>query len=267
MSLLSADHRLRLLSHPLSELALLQADEGPVSGPLVSLIALLGDQTPETPATLALARRIAGCSESGPIPRLCLNEDPSAYLSGFVHGCDALIRALVLPLPDRLRDLGAILADPDLDDADRIAAILARDPSAAWTSHALAFGPHPDDEGRFCVVADPAPIPDAHAVLDCTTGQIVLTRRDRSDAMTVAAMLCRFPESGQMLGEIRAGLDQARDRAQMAGLESQVISASLEPHRQRWHAAWTALRAQAEPWCNAMAIDLDAHTAQIRRVS
>ncbi len=227
-----------LARDPLCEIARLEAEETGEPGLLAAWLALLEGEDADQAMAAPLGRRLTACDLASEVRRKLPDEDPSAYCDAILHGYDALIRALALPMPPPLHDLGVVLADPAASASDRIAAVLSRDPTAAWTSHALAFGPHPDDEGRFSVVPHPAPLPDSFAVIDRETGALVLTRENQSDARTIAAILMAFPEIGGRLARIRTDLDRVTD---------DPISRAKQ--RERWLACWQGLGERSERWC------------------
>jgi hypothetical protein len=241
----------RLAADPLCELARLESDETGVETPLVAWLGRLA-QDEASALGEPLGRRLLSCRSNLTVRRVLPGEDPRAYLATVLPGYDAVIRALVLPMPEALKSLPDLLGDPDLSPQSRVEAALALDPTGAWIAHTLAFGPHPFDMGAFAVVAEPAPIPMGFGILERHTGAIVLTRQNRDDAETIAAVLMAFPEDGRRLAQIRAGLDQRHDT-------SDPSKRSSEAERQRilWQAAWTDLGARSRSWREARAIPAD----------
>ncbi len=118
-----------------------------------------------------------------------------------------MIAAHYCALPTAITGLRAILVDPALSDAGRIAATLALDPRAAdWISHALAHGAHPDVPGRF--YATPGKRTQSRIVRRRRPGHEQHpgdATRPRQDVEVVAATLNAHPASRALVRSSEPG--------------------------------------------------------------
>jgi hypothetical protein len=192
------------------------------SADLSARILDLGDDS------LALALRLtdeAIASQPVLVPRRTVDIDASAYLGKAVNGYGFLIAAhLVREIPE-LAGIRAILRDVDLDDAGRVAAILALHPQAAdLCSQVYAAGPSPEETGRFYLSL---PLPwcspfgesSQWQVVDRTNNEVVLESKWARTCEAHALAMNAFPEIGARMSALvtahysRGETTPAQDRA------------------------------------------------------
>lgn len=187
--------------------------------PLLPLIALVGDIDLDTAAIAAaildlpedsrqIVLRIAEpdmAERPGLLPRRTGDAEDAAYLASGVNSLDFLIAVHARGEVPELAGLRALVRDPAITDADRVARMLALHPQAAdLCSHVYAGGARPGETRRFYESCPGIGYDGRWQVIDRETNTVVLESKWARHCEALALTMSAFPEIGAQMSALVA---------------------------------------------------------------